>query len=92
MMKFIKEEEPIDCGGDEDWVSCYISTCTIKKHIIEKKGFISCDFTDIIRKDDYKVEFGATIRSTNRYILQNSDIVRAKCKSADGSRYVYGFI
>lgn len=87
MMKFIKDEKPIDCGSDEDWVICYMSSCHIKKHIIDRKGgLVSCDFTDIIRKDDFKIEFGATVRSTNRYLLQNSDFVSAKCKAADGSR------
>lgn len=87
MMKFIKNEEPIDCGRDEDWVTCFVSTCVIKKHIIEEKGgLISCDFQDIIRIDDNKFEYGPTTRSTNRYLLQNSDFVRAKCKGADGSR------
>lgn len=90
MMSFIKDVEQIDCGSDEDWVTCYQSTCTIKKHIIDQKGgLISCEFTDIIRKGDYKIEFGATVRSTKRYLLQNSDIVRAKCKADDGSRW-YG--
>lgn len=87
MMKFIKDEEAINCGKEEDWVTCYMSMCVIKKHIIELKGgLISCDFTDILRKGDYSIEYGETIRSTNRYVLQNSDIIRAKCKGADGSR------
>lgn len=87
MMKFIKSETPIDCGDDEDWVTCYMSACVIKKHIIAQKGgVIECDFTDILRKDDYQIEKGSTTRSTNRYLLQNSDFVRAKCKAADGSR------
>lgn len=87
MMKFIKEEAPINCGDNEDWVTCYLSACVIKKHIIERKGgFISCDFTDILRKGDYKIEFGSTTRSTSRYLLQNSDFVRVKCKASDGSK------
>lgn len=87
MMKFIKDEEPVDCGKEEDWVTCYMSMCVIKKHIIEQKGgLISCDFTDVLRIGDYKLEFGSPTRSTNRYLLQNSDFVQAKCKGADGSR------
>lgn len=87
MLAFMKDVEPIECGDDEDWVVCHMSTCTIKRHIIDRKGgFISCDFTDLIRRDDYRVEDGATVRSTNRYILQNSDIVKVKCKAADGTR------
>ncbi|CRL01832.1 CLUMA_CG015153, isoform A [Clunio marinus] len=88
MMKFIKNEPLLDCGTEEDWVVCSISLCAIKKRIIEAKGgFISCEFTDIIRKDDYQFEYGSTTRSTNRYLLQNSDFVEAKCKASDGSKW-----
>lgn len=87
MMKFIKDEEPIDCGKEEDWVTCYLSMCVIKRNVIEERGgLVSCDFTDILRIDDYKIEYGSTVRSTNRYLLQNSDFVRVKCKGADGSK------
>lgn len=90
MMKFMKDEEPIDCGRDEDWVSCSVSFCTIKAHIIQQKGgFISCDFQDILRKGDNYYEYGTTTRSTKKYMLQNSDFVRIKCKAQDGSRW-YG--
>lgn len=90
MMKFIKDEPPINCSSTEDWATCYLSTCSIKKHIIDLKGgLISCEFTDIIRKDDYKIEYGATVRSTHSYVLQTSDIVRVKCKAADGSRWTF---
>lgn len=88
MMKFIKDQPAIDCGTDEDWVTCSLSMCTIKKHIIDRQGgSISCEFTDILRKGDYSIEFGSTVKSTNRYLLQNSDFVRVKCKAADGSRW-----
>lgn len=90
MMKFMKDEPPIDCGSDEDWVSCVLSVCTIKKHLIQAKGgFISCDFTDIFRSGDENYKYGDTVRSTNKYILQKSDFVRIKCKAGDGSRW-YG--
>lgn len=86
-MKFIKDEPRIDCGSDEDWVTCDMSTCLVKRHIIDQKGgLISCDFTDIIRKDDYKIEFGATVRTNKKYVLQTSDFVKVKCNAADGSR------
>lgn len=90
MMKFMKDEEPIDCGTDEDWVACNVSFCHIKKHIIQQKGgFISCEFTDILRNGDSNYQYGSTTRSTNKYMLQNSDFVRIKCKAADGSKW-YG--
>jgi hypothetical protein len=69
-------------------VTCSVSFCIIKKHIIDQKGgFISCDFQDIIRDGDNSYQYGATVRSTNKYMLQNSDFVRIKCKAADGSRW-----
>lgn len=88
MMAFMKNEPPIDCSGvEEDWVTCYNSMCFIKKHIIAQKGgMITCEFTDILRNDDFKYEYGQTTTTTIRYLLQNSDFVRAKCKSEDGSR------
>jgi Protein of unknown function (DUF229) len=90
MMKFMKDEEPINCGTDEDWVVCKFSFCSIKKHIIQQKGgFVSCDFTDIIRNGDYNYQYGKTTRSTHKFLLQNSDFVRIKCKAADGSTW-YG--
>lgn len=88
MMKFIKDEEPIDCGNSEDWVLCSMSFCVIKKHIIDRKGgFISCDFQDILRDGDNNFELGPTVRSTNKYMLQNSDFVRIKCKASDGTKW-----
>ncbi|CAG9805099.1 unnamed protein product [Chironomus riparius] len=88
MMKFMKDEEPIDCGNDVDWVACNVSFCHIKKHIIQQKGgFISCEFTDILRNGDSNYQYGSTTRSTNKYMLQNSDFVRIKCKAADGSKW-----
>lgn len=87
MMKFIKEEAPIECDNDdEEWISCHLSTCTIKKHIIQQKGLITCDFAEILRKDDYKFEYGTTSRTTNKFLLQNSDFAQVKCKASNGDR------
>lgn len=84
----MKDEEPIDCGPDEDWVGCNGSFCYIKKHIIQQKGgFISCEFTDILRNGDSSYEYGATTKSTAKYMLQTSDFVRIKCKASDGSKW-----
>jgi hypothetical protein len=88
LQAFIKPDVPIDCSEEEeDWVSCFKSACVIKKHIIEKKGSIICEFTDIFRKNDYQNEFGETTKSRSKYLLQNSDFVKIKCKSEDGSRW-----
>lgn len=88
MMKFMKDEQPIDCGNDQDWVVCNVSFCYIKKHMIQQRGgFISCEFTDILRDGDSNYQYGSTTRSTNKYMLQNSDFVRIKCKAADNSKW-----
>lgn len=88
MMKFVQEEEPISCGPEEDWVACKMSICAIKKSVIEKKGVpVSCEFADVIRKDDYSFEIGAGVRSTSRYFLRDSDVVRVSCSSSDGSKW-----
>ncbi|CAO1414781.1 unnamed protein product [Diamesa serratosioi] len=89
MMKFLADEEPIDCGPDEDWVTCEMSLCSIKRSLIEKKGLITCDFTDIIRKSDHKFEYGITARTTNSYTLRVSDFVRVKCFAENRDRW-YG--
>jgi len=87
MMAFIKDEEPIECGPEEDWISCYLSKCTIKKHMIDEKGGqITCEFTDIKRKSDYKFEYGTSTKTTSSYILQASDFARVKCKASNGDR------
>lgn len=88
MMRFMKDEPPIECDGD-DWVVCYLSLCTIKSEAIEKHGgAIQCDFTDVIRDGtDNSFRLGDPVRSTKKYVLQNSDFVRVSCKAADGSRW-----
>lgn len=91
MMKFMKDEPPIDCGSDEDWIVCTLSMCTIKKHMIKAKGgTITCEFNDIIRDGDNSYQYGDTVKSTNKYMLQKSDFVRIKCKASDGSHW-HGF-
>lgn len=48
---------------------------------------MTCDFTDILRKDDYKFEYGSTTRSNN-YVLKASDFVRVKCWSENRERHI----
>jgi hypothetical protein len=90
MMKFLRNEAPIECDKEpEDWVVCYLSLCTIKKHIIEQKGVVQCDFSDVIREGDFGIRLADPVRTTKKYLLQNSDAVRVKCRAVDGSLW-YG--
>ncbi|XP_037041406.1 uncharacterized protein LOC119078066 isoform X2 [Bradysia coprophila] len=80
MMKFIKDDDPlIDCGTEEDWVSCTKSICFIRSNVIAKLGTIVCDFADIFRIDDYTIRYGEPVRSSTMYILRRSDFAKAKC-------------
>lgn len=110
MMKFMKDEEPIECGDeDDDWVSCdvsafqkykfdlkmpispfllQLSVCSVKKSVIDKKGSINCDFTDIIRADnDFKWQYGDTTKSVSTYELQKSDFARVQCYANNGDKW-----
>ncbi|XP_055635031.1 uncharacterized protein LOC129774949 [Toxorhynchites rutilus septentrionalis] len=80
MLSFLKDEPPIECGNEnDDWVSCHKNICTIKPEAVKANGKITCDFADIIRTDDYKIQFANPVRSTQSYALKESDFVRVKC-------------
>lgn len=80
MMAFIKEEPPLQCGNpDDDWVECEQSLCSIKRSVVRDKGKITCDFTDILRTDDFNFKYGDTSRISTTYVLKNSDFARAEC-------------
>lgn len=44
-------------------------------------GKITCDFYDIIRTSDYNYKYGVKTRSSNYYVLKNSDFAVANCWS-----------
>ncbi|CAD7092544.1 unnamed protein product [Hermetia illucens] len=94
IMKFYKKDPIIDCGTKEDdWVYCKKSTCLISKWVVAEKGNVTCYFTDLIRKSDYKVKYGRTTRTSSSYTLVASDFAKATCKARNGDRWfgiVYG--
>jgi len=49
---------------------------------------VTCSYTDIIRKSDYKVRFGRTLRMKEPYVLQASDFVKVACRSSSGERWL----
>jgi Protein of unknown function (DUF229) len=82
LQKFFKDEQPINCGDeDNDWVICVQYKCEIKKHIVQAKGPITCEFTDIIRDTDFRNRNGKVTVTRDAYILKDSDFVRIRCWS-----------
>ena len=47
--------------------------------VIKAKGKITCDYSPILRENDYKVKYGTTTRTSGFYTLIESDFVRANC-------------
>lgn len=80
MMSFIVEEPPIDCSAaGEDWAQCWMATCSVKPAIVQARGKITCDYSEIVRKDDYSVRYRDAVRTTSDYTLKVSDFVYVKC-------------
>lgn len=64
------------------------SLCSIKKSAIAEYGVITCDFMDIIRNDnDNTFKYGKAHRSTDQYVLYESDFARANCWTSIWGRY-----
>ncbi|KAJ8960982.1 hypothetical protein NQ318_020286 [Aromia moschata] len=83
-MKFVRTIPKVDCSASgEDWVKCQGSECAVQESIKMKFGPIKCSFTDIIRKDDFKLKDGKTTVSDASYKLEESDVVRVYCTSQD---------
>lgn len=83
MMKFIHNVRPIDCKpAGTNWVKCKGSICSIQEEAINAYGKIQCEFTDILRVDDYENKEGKTTIVDDTYQLIESDLVKVACKSA----------
>ncbi|XP_017845293.1 uncharacterized protein LOC108601853 isoform X2 [Drosophila busckii] len=87
IMKFYKPADKLSCGDESAWVTCEKSICFVKPEISAKYGDVICSYTDLIRKTDYKVRFGRPVRTTEPYVLQNSDFVKVACTSNDGYKW-----
>lgn len=80
MMSFIVDEPPINCtSAGEDWVQCRMATCSVKPAIALAHGKVTCDYSEIVRKDDYAVRYRDAVRTTDDYTLKGSDFVYVKC-------------
>jgi hypothetical protein len=79
LLKFLKDEPAVECGNeDDDWVVCYQSKCEIKTSVVQEKS-PTCEFTDIIRDNDFRNKNGKITVSKDAYILKESDYVRVRC-------------
>lgn len=64
------------------------SICFVKPEVLALHGEVSCFYTDIIRKNDFKSRYGKSLRTSEPYVLQESDFVKVFCTANDGARYV----
>ncbi|KAH8294935.1 hypothetical protein KR018_004463 [Drosophila ironensis] len=87
IMAFYKPVEKINCGDGFDWVTCEKSICFVRPEIAASHGEVTCSYTDIIRKSEYRVRFGRPVRSKEPYILQASDFVDVTCRSSIGKTW-----
>nr|AAL13984.1 SD01790p [Drosophila melanogaster] len=87
IMKFYKPVERINCGEGMDWVMCEKSICFVRPEIASSHEDVICSYTDIIRKSDYKVRFGQSLRMKEPYVLQASDFVKVVCRSSSGESW-----
>jgi len=58
----------------------------VRPEIASSHEDVICSYTDIIRKSDYKVRFGQSLRMKEPYVLQASDFVKVVCRSSSGER------
>ncbi|KAH8375052.1 hypothetical protein KR200_011679 [Drosophila serrata] len=87
IMRFYKPVERINCGEGLDWVMCEKSICFVRPEIAASHEDVTCSYTDIIRKSDYKARFGRTLRLKEPYVLQASDFVKVACRSSSGESW-----
>ncbi|XP_022209974.1 uncharacterized protein LOC111065853 [Drosophila obscura] len=87
IMQFYKPVGKIQCGDGLDWVMCEKSICFVRPEIAASHEDVICSYTDIIRKSDYKVRFGRTLRMKEPYVLQSSDFVKVSCRSGSGQSW-----
>ncbi|XP_075146470.1 uncharacterized protein LOC142220931 [Haematobia irritans] len=88
IMKFYKKVNKVDCGkATDDWVMCEKSICFVKPEVLALHGDVSCFYTDIIRKTDSKSRYGKSLRTSEPYVLQESDFVKVFCTASDGSSW-----
>ncbi|XP_014245819.1 uncharacterized protein LOC106664528 isoform X2 [Cimex lectularius] len=87
LMKFVKDEGPIICSGEKDWVEITGNRAVITNEAKEKHGRVECSFTDILRTNDFTTHVGLTTRTHTEYNLESSDFVRVDCYGDSGKRW-----
>ncbi|XP_073832590.1 uncharacterized protein isoform X2 [Musca autumnalis] len=88
IMKFYKKVDKLDCGrATDDWVMCEKSICFVKPEVLALHGEVNCFYTDIIRKNDFKSRYGKSLRTSEPYVLQESDFVKVFCTANDGASW-----
>ncbi|KAK9504055.1 hypothetical protein O3M35_010490 [Rhynocoris fuscipes] len=87
MMKFVKDEHPIKCSRENDWVDITGSKAVITQEAKQKHGDVECSFTDVLRPNDFTTQLGITTTTHTEYNLESSDFVRVNCQGESGKRW-----
>lgn len=58
-----------------------MSTCTVKQSVIDDRGAITCDYSEIIREedDDSSIKYASKFRTSDAYVLKESDFAFVSC-------------
>ena len=78
---------PLACDAEPAWVTVRGSHVTITDAARRAHGTITCEFTDLLLRDDERAVEGFRTRSETDYTLEASDFVRVSCSAEDGATW-----
>ncbi|VVC43462.1 Hypothetical protein CINCED_3A003648 [Cinara cedri] len=84
MMSFLKEEPPLVCDEEEDWVTIKGNIARITDKALKKYGDIQCKFMDVLRANEFSTSLGVVTTTHTEYNLETSDFFRVYCESENG--------
>ncbi|XP_050426970.1 uncharacterized protein LOC126837189 [Adelges cooleyi] len=84
MMSFIKPEPPLVCDSEEDWVVVKGSVARITEKARKKHGDVQCEFSDVLRSNEFATSTGVITSTHTEYNLKATDFFRVHCKSGNG--------
>ncbi|XP_025413865.1 uncharacterized protein LOC112685993 isoform X2 [Sipha flava] len=81
MMSFMKNEPPLVCAEEEDWVNIKGNIARITDKALKKYGDIQCKFMDVLRANEFSTSVGVVTTTHTEYNLETSDFFRVYCES-----------
>ncbi|KAF0299874.1 hypothetical protein FJT64_027491 [Amphibalanus amphitrite] len=78
---------PLVCDPEPAWVTVHGSYVTISATARRAHGRVTCQFTDLLLKDDMWAVQGFRSNSEEGYTLKESDFVSVSCTAEDGETW-----